>query len=101
MEALSALSDTTRQQIIELLALGPRSSGEIARKFATTPPAISQHLKKLRAAGLVRVRVDAQRRIYELDTRGIDEVSDWIADIRRFWSEKLGSLERELHKDPS
>jgi DNA-binding transcriptional ArsR family regulator len=100
MTSISALSDPTRREIVELLAKGPRSSGEIARKFSTTPPAISQHLKKLKAAKLVRVRIDAQRRIYELDPHGIDELSDWIAHIRRFWSAKLDTLQQQLEKDP-
>jgi DNA-binding transcriptional ArsR family regulator len=96
MNALAALSDPTRRRIVEMLATGPLSSGAIASEFDITAPAVSQHLKTLRAARLVRVRVDAQRRIYELDGEGIDELSDWILKIRRFWAEKLDDLDKQL-----
>jgi DNA-binding transcriptional ArsR family regulator len=61
-----------------------------------TAPAVSQHLKTLRAAGLVSVRAQAQRRIYQLDPRGIDELSQWITNIRRFWATKLDALDHQL-----
>ena len=64
-----------------------------------SPPAISQHLKVLREAGLVRVRVDGQRRIYSLDPIGLDEIERWVARVRRFWSERLDVLARELTAD--
>jgi DNA-binding transcriptional ArsR family regulator len=96
METLAALSDPTRRRIVEMLATGPLSSGDIASEFDITAPAVSQHLKTLRKAKLVRVRVDAQRRIYELDGAGIDELSEWILTIRRFWAGKLDDLEKRL-----
>jgi|TARA_Y100001937_G_scaffold104213_1_gene144020 DNA-binding transcriptional ArsR family regulator len=64
MNSFAALADPTRRQIIEALAQGPLSSGEIAGRFEISAPAISQHLKALRVARLVRVRVEAQWRIY-------------------------------------
>lgn len=98
MLSLAALSDPTRQRIIELLARGSKSSGEIARQFPLTAPAISQHLRTLREAKLVRMRPVAQRRIYELDPRGIEELSTWLDEIRQFWSGKLAVLEEQLRK---
>ena len=98
MEPLTALADPTRQRIIEMLASGALSSGDIARRFSITAPAISQHLKTLRDARLVRVRVEAQKRIYELDPAGVDELAAWIAKVRSFWSYKLDALEEELRK---
>jgi len=98
MQCLTALADPTRQRIVEMLATGAMSSGDIARQFAMTPPAVSQHLKTLRDAKLVRVRAEAQRRIYELDPAGVDALADWITRIRSFWSGKLDALERELLK---
>jgi len=83
VKTLFALSDPTRQRILELLSRGPKSSGEIARAFPFTQSAISQHLRTLREAKLVRVHVKAQHRIYELDARGLGELSSWIAEIRR------------------
>jgi DNA-binding transcriptional ArsR family regulator len=74
------------------------SSGDIARRFDVSAPAISQHLRTLRDAKLVRVRAQAQKRFYELDPEGVGELASWIARIRSFWSEKLDALEEELRK---
>src|ERR1700749_3979243 len=98
MQALSVLADPTRQRIVEMLATGAMSSGDIARRFDVTAPAISQHLKTLREARLVRVRAEAQKRFYELDAEGVDELTHWINRIRSFWSTKLDALEQELRK---
>jgi DNA-binding transcriptional ArsR family regulator len=96
MTALQALSDPTRQRIVEMLAAGALSSGEIAGRFELSPPAISQHLKTLKQARLVRVKVDRQKRIYSLDPAGVEEVSDWVARIRAFWNPRLDALEAAL-----
>jgi len=98
MECLTALADPTRQRIVEMLAGGAMSSGQIARHFEMSRPAISQHLKTLRNARLVRVRAEAQKRIYELDPAGVSELAAWITRIRAFWSVKLDALEQELRK---
>jgi DNA-binding transcriptional ArsR family regulator len=98
MQALAVLSDPTRQRIVEMLARGPRASGDIARQFDMTAPAISQHLKTLRDAKLVRVRPEAQRRFYELNPEGVMELSQWVEGIRAFWANKLDALEEELRK---
>jgi DNA-binding transcriptional ArsR family regulator len=98
MRSLNVLADPTRQRIVELLATGCMSSGDIARRFDVSAPAISQHLRTLRDAKLVRVRAQAQKRFYELDPEGVGELANWIARIRGFWSEKLDALEEELRK---
>jgi DNA-binding transcriptional ArsR family regulator len=98
MRSLNALADPTRQRIVEMLATGSMSSGDIARRFDVSAPAISQHLRTLRDAKLVRVRAQAQKRFYELDPEGVGELANWIARIRGFWSEKLDALEEELRK---
>ncbi len=99
MSALQALADPTRQRIVEMLATGALSSGEIAGRFKLSPPAISQHLKTLKTAKLVTVRTDRQKRIYSLDPEGVGEVSDWVARITAFWNPKLDALEAALKKD--
>lgn len=99
MQHFSALSDPTRQRIVEMLTGGPLTAGEIAGQFPLSPQGISQHLKKLREARLVRVRPVAQQRIYELDPDGVAELSDWIGHIRSFWSAKLDTLEDVLAKE--
>lgn len=96
MTSLTALADPTRRRIVELLSQGERTAGEIVERFALSAPAISQHLKVLREAGLVRVRVAGQHRIYRLDPRGLDEIDQWVTRVRRFWNERLDALEREL-----
>ena len=99
MQAFAALGDPTRQRIVEMLGARELSSGEIARRFDMTPPAVSQHLKLLREAGLVQVRRDAQRRIYALDPAGLAELDAWLARFRRFWSGRLDALERQPERD--
>jgi DNA-binding transcriptional ArsR family regulator len=98
MRSLNVLADPTRQRIVEMLATGALPSGEIARRFAVSAPAISQHLKTLRDAKLVRVRAQAQKRFYELDAEGFDELNNWLNRIRSFWAPKLDALEQELRK---
>jgi len=79
---LSALADPTRQRIMEMLAGGALSSGEIASRFALSKPAVSQHLKTLKTAKLVLAHTDKQRRIYELNPEGVAEVAAWVERIR-------------------
>jgi DNA-binding transcriptional ArsR family regulator len=98
MTALQALSDPTRQRIVEMLASGALSAGEIAGRFDLSAPAISQHLKTLRAAHLVTVRADKQKRIYTLDPDGVAELGAWVDRIRAFWNPRLDALEAALKK---
>ena len=101
MPAFAALAEPTRQRIVELLAKRERSAGEIAKACKASAPAISQHLKVLREAKLVRVRVDAQRRIYQLNPKGVNDIAQWVAEIRAFWTPRLDALEAALRKDKS
>ena len=96
MRGFSALSDPTRQRIVEMLAAGALCAGHIAREFEISAPAISQHLKALREAKLVRVRGEAQKRIYELDPEGLGELSAWLARIELFWSKRPDALKTAL-----
>ena len=96
MHGFATLGDPTRRRIVEMLATRELPAGEIARRFDMTAPAVSQHLRLLRDAGLVRVRRDAQRRIYALDPNGLAELDAWLARFRRFWSGRLDALEHEL-----
>lgn len=98
MDSLGALADPTRRRIIELLAERELAASEIAARFKVSAPAISQHLKVLRAAELVRVRVEAQRRIYELDPDGFAALEGWLGHIRQSWRGRLAAPERRLIK---
>ena len=95
----AALSDSTRLRIVELLGAGEHTAGAIGERFPISAPAISQHLKTLREAGLVRVRIDGQRRIYSLDPEGFDEMERWLSKMRKFWGGRLDALERALGQE--
>jgi len=99
MNGLSALGDPTRQRIIEILAEGERSAGEISQQFDMSAPAISQHLKVLKEAGLVKVRIEGQRRVYEIHPDGFAELAAWLNRIRQFWSSRLNALEETLQSE--
>jgi DNA-binding transcriptional ArsR family regulator len=99
VQSLSVLADPTRRRIVELLAGGALCAGDIASRFSVSAPAISQHLNALRHANLVQVRRDAQKRIYELNPQGVEELREWVERLRGFWSTRLDALETAL-KDP-
>jgi DNA-binding transcriptional ArsR family regulator len=98
MKTLEVLAEPTRLRIVELLAEGERSAGEIASHFETSRPGISRHLRVLREHGLVRAREDAQRRLYSLDPAPLEELDEWLQRYRRFWSNRLDALETEIHR---
>lgn len=98
MDRFLALSDPTRRRIVEMLGRRAMAAGEITAQFGISAPAISQHLKVLKEAGLVSVEVAGQRRIYRLDPAGLDAFEDWVRQVRGFWNAGLDRLERELAK---
>ncbi len=99
MQSLLALADPTRRRIVELLAQRDRTAGEIVDEFDMSAPAISQHLKVLREAGLVTVRAEGQSRIQALNPSAFDELDAWLDKTRRQWSQRLDALERELRAE--
>lgn len=98
MDHFAALADQTRRSIVEMLGEGPLSAGDIGARFSASAPAISQHLKVLREAGLVTVEIRGQQRIYRLDPAGLDAFDAWLRRVRRFWGRHLDLLEQELTK---
>lgn len=99
MDTFTALADPTRRRIIEQLALGESSFGSLADQFDMSRPAVSQHLKVLRDAGLVRSRAEAQRRIYCLAEDSLDELQSWLGKVQGYWNQRLDRLERLLAED--
>ncbi|HEU5078810.1 MAG TPA: metalloregulator ArsR/SmtB family transcription factor [Opitutaceae bacterium] len=99
MQSLAAIADPTRRRIIELLAERDRTAGELVQQFDMSAPAISQHLKVLRDAGLITTRAEGQTRIQSLDPAGFDELEAWLNRTRKFWSRRLDALERELRAE--
>ncbi|MDZ7639703.1 MAG: metalloregulator ArsR/SmtB family transcription factor [Bryobacterales bacterium] len=83
-QALRAVSDPTRREILRMIAAAESSAGEIASRFSITRPAVSQHLSVLLNAGLVKVRPKAQQRLFSLDQSGLEAVFN---DMERFWEE--------------
>jgi DNA-binding transcriptional ArsR family regulator len=98
MEALEALADPTRRRIVELLAEGDRSAGELASQFSVSRPAVSRHLRVLRETGLVRSRPEAQRRLYSLDPTPLAELDEWLGRYRSFWAQRLDALDTQLRR---
>ena len=92
------LADPTRRQIVAFLAEGESPVADIVEQFNVSAPAISQHLKVLREAGLVSVRPEAQRRIYGVNRIALAEASAWLMRMAGFWSEQLDGLEKALRK---
>jgi DNA-binding transcriptional ArsR family regulator len=92
----AVLADPNRRAVLRLLLDRPRSVGELVDELGLTQPGTSKHLRTLREAGLVRVRADAQRRVYELDPAPLAELDDWLAPYRRFWESRLDALGRHL-----
>ena len=93
MATLKALAEPSRFQIIELLRNGPRPVGELVNRLKLPQPQVSKHLRVLSDAGLVDVRVDAQRRIYELRPAPLQELEVWIERYRSIWEENYQRLD--------
>jgi len=99
--AFEIIAEPTRREILSLLVLSEQSVGEIERRLGMTQPAVSKHLRVLREAGFVESTVDAQRRLYRLKPEPFQEVDEWLAQFRRFWSAHVDALERHLDRmDP-
>jgi DNA-binding transcriptional ArsR family regulator len=96
MEAFVALADPIRARVVELLAAGDLTAGDIAARFPVSRPAVSRHLSVLLKSRLVKVRGEAQRRIYSLDPDGLDDVDRWVEATRRVWNDRLDKLGRHL-----
>jgi DNA-binding transcriptional ArsR family regulator len=94
--ALTALADPTRRQVFERLRRGGQPVGRIAQDLPVSRPAVSQHLKVLKEAGLVRETRDGTRRIYEIDPNGLGHLRRWLDE---FWDTALDSFKAEVEKD--
>lgn len=94
----TALADPHRRAVLELLRERPRPVGELVHCLGLSQPGTSKHLRVLREAGLVTARIDAQRRMYALDTRPLAELDDWLAPYRQMWDRRLDALERHLDR---
>lgn len=97
MDIFYALADPTRRRIMELLAsLGELSASEIYANFPVSPPAISQHLKVLRQANLVKMEKHAQQHIYRINPEAVLELEDWSQQLETLWNKRLQALDEVL-----
>ena len=94
-KGFSALADPTRRAIFERLAGGPRAVGELARELPVSRPAVSQHLRVLKDAGLVADRREGNRRLYRVDPRGVDAMRTYLDS---FWSDALAAFQRAAER---
>jgi DNA-binding transcriptional ArsR family regulator len=98
---LAALADPTRRTVVEVLRKGPRRAGELAATAATSAPAMSRHLRVLRATGLVEVSLlddDGRGRVYRLRPEPFADLQSWLDQVQAFWDEQLGSFKAHAER---
>src|SRR5262245_52355626 len=98
---LTALADPTRRHVVELLQSGPQRAGDLATGTRTTRPAMSRHLKILRASGLVEVSLledDGRGRVYTLQPERFVALQAWLDQVQAFWSEQLGAFKAHAER---
>lgn len=100
MGAFDVVGDPVRRRILELLAAGERTAGDVSSviedEFGVSQPAVSRHLRVLRDNGFATVRPEGTRRLYGLQAAGLDDVEDWLTGLRQTWNQRLDSLATEL-----
>jgi DNA-binding transcriptional ArsR family regulator len=90
------LAEPTRRRILDLLREHDRAVGDLVAELGISQPGVSKHLRVLRQAGLVDVRADAQRRVYQLRPEPLREIDEWLAPYRAAWRDRLDALARQL-----
>jgi DNA-binding transcriptional ArsR family regulator len=94
-KALQCLSDPTRRRVFERLRGGPKSVGVLAQGLPVSRPAVSQHLKTLKDAGLVKDRSEGTRRVYYIDPEGLGDLRRWLDE---FWDDALEAFKSEVER---
>ena len=96
--AFAVLAEPHRRAILRMLSSSERSVGELMHQLRLPQPSVSKHLRVLRDGGFVQSRVEAQRRVYRLNPKPLQEVDAWLAPFRRFWSRHVDALEQHLER---
>jgi DNA-binding transcriptional ArsR family regulator len=96
--AFAVLAEPHRRAILSMLSLSERSVGELMNQLRLPQPSVSKHLKVLRDCGFVESRVDAQRRVYRLNPKPLQEIDAWLEQFRRFWEKHVDALEEHLDR---
>lgn len=100
MDAFHALAEPHRRRVVEMLAhRGKLSASEICAGFDVTPQAVSQHLKVLREANVIRVEKRAQQRLYSFNPRSVNQVQEWVTGMSNLWNRRLDRLDKALKED--
>jgi DNA-binding transcriptional ArsR family regulator len=97
-DVFHAVADHTRRRILDLLADGERAVMDLVARFRISQPAISQHLRVLREAGLVRVRQEGRQRMYSLNPKHLRIIAEWVAHYERFWDVRIHQLGAYLER---
>ena len=95
---LRAIAEPNRRAILSMLSSSERSVGELMQHLRLPQPSVSKHLKVLRESGFVEARIEAQRRVYRINPKPLQEVDEWLAPFRRYWSRHLDALEQHLDR---
>ena len=96
MPTFEVLAEPSRRKILDLLRDGERSVNELVIDLRASQPSVSKHLRVLREAGMVNVRIDAQKRCYSINPAPLAEIDAWLEPYRKLWEGKLDALERHL-----
>jgi DNA-binding transcriptional ArsR family regulator len=96
MLVFDVLAEPNRRRILDLLRVSQRPVGDLVDQLDLSQPAVSKHLRILREAGLVEVRVDAQRRLYRVRAEPLRAIDEWLEPYRQMWASCLDDLERHL-----
>ena len=96
--SFAIVAEPNRRAILGMLATSERSVGELEKKLRLTQTSVSKHLRVLREAGFVEVRIEAQRRVYRIRPEPLREIDDWLQPFRKYWSSHVDALERHLDR---
>lgn len=100
MDAFHALAEPNRRKVVEMLARrGRLSASEICAGFEVTPQAVSQHLKVLREASVIRMEKQAQRRLYTFNPKSMNQVQEWVTGLAKLWNRRLDRLDKALREE--
>ncbi len=97
-DAFNAVAEPQRRRILDLLAGGERSVGELVEELGMTQPQVSKHLRVLREVDAVRVRDDGRRRLYRLDGLALKPIHDWVKAYERTWEERFAAMDTVLEE---
>jgi DNA-binding transcriptional ArsR family regulator len=96
--AFAVLAEPNRRAILSMLSSSEHSVGELMEHLRLPQPSVSKHLKVLRDGGFVESRIEAQRRVYRLNHKPLQEIDEWLAPFRRMWSKHVDALEQHLDR---